>query len=179
VCGVLNKRTSNGQAMSDRAGKTWDMQWKVVRRMSECLGYVRLGRDAAGHVRGRASITFSKDGRGVKVVWCSMRAPGCPVAMFDDRPSRDIAGLLLASVERERCPCLIANRRSVIAGSKPDAEGAKATSTSSILRWQQRMNRRDSRFEVENGVRRVWLASRHDVVAGKTVGLWRVGAFAR
>lgn len=114
ACGVLSERTSNGEAISDGTGKTWDMQWKVVRRMSECLGYVRLGRDATGHVRGRASITFSKDGRGVKVVWCSMRAPDCRVAMFNDRSSRDIACLLLASVERECCSCLIANRCSVI-----------------------------------------------------------------
>jgi hypothetical protein len=77
--------------------------------------------------------------------------------MFNDRPSRDIAGLLLASVERECCSCLMANRRSVIAGSRPDAEGVKATLTSSILRWQQRINRGNSRFEVENGVRIVWL----------------------
>jgi hypothetical protein len=99
--------------------------------------------------------------------------------MFNDRPSRDIAGLLLASVERECCSCLIANRRSVIGGSRPDAEGVKATLTSSILRWQQRINRGNSRFEVENGVRIVWLASRHDVVAGRTGGSWRVGAFVR
>jgi hypothetical protein len=29
-------------------GKTWDMQWKVVGRIAECLGYVRFGRGHAG-----------------------------------------------------------------------------------------------------------------------------------
>jgi hypothetical protein len=38
------------QRKGARLKETWDMQWKVVRRVAEYFGYVRLGRDNAGHL---------------------------------------------------------------------------------------------------------------------------------
>jgi hypothetical protein len=90
--------------------KTWDMQWKVVRRIAECLGYVRCGSMQAS-CKGRASITFSKGGMRVmedRLSSCSMREQLYRGLYFVcvGRPSRE------SFVEFDCSSCLIANMRS-------------------------------------------------------------------
>jgi hypothetical protein len=124
-------------AGSRHDNRTWDMQWKVVRRIAECLGYVRFGREHAG-CKGPCfdNVLEGRDALwdGGEVIWL-LDADDCIVAcvLCAGRPSR--AGF----VEYECSSCPIANMCSWLRSSRPLWEGAKTTSPLPILQWQLRI----------------------------------------